>query len=109
MTLFIEYHTQHLQQSTTIQSILIKIQKQIQIIMSTTYSNAFLMALFVVGSDENTDLNGMNAMTIIEPNSNRFSPIKNRFYTKQIKSKQVNSRMRAQHRISQPQWRGYSH
>ena len=77
--------------------------------MTTTYSNAFLMALFVVGSDENTDLNDLNGMTTIEPNSNRFSPIKTRFYTNQVKGKQVNSRMRSHHRISQPQWRGYSH
>ena len=72
----------------------------------STYSNAFLMALFVVGSDENTDMNEMNT---IEPNSNRFSPIKERVYTNQVKGKQVNTRMRSQHRISQPQWRGYSH
>lgn len=74
--------------------------------MSTTYSNAFLFALFVVGSDETMDFNGMNT---IEPQSNKFSPINNRFYTNQFKGKQVNTRMRTQHRISQPQWRGYSH
>ena len=67
------------------------------------------MALFVVGGDENTDLNEMNEMTTIEPNYNRFIPIKTRFYTNQVKGKQVNTRMRTQHRISQPQWRGYSH
>lgn len=73
--------------------------------MSITYSNAFLFALFVVGSDENSNL---NEMPIVKPNSNRFNPIKE-VSTKKFKNTHVNSQMRAQHRISQPQWRGHSH
>lgn len=71
--------------------------------MNNIYTNAFLFALFVVGDEKmhdpiNTTLN----------NKNTPQP-KNSFYKKDFRIKQNNSHMRSHHRISQPQWRGYSH
>ena len=62
-------------------------------------NNALFFAMFMVGADSNSE---------IPTNQNSYKPNSQRC-PKQIKNKQQNILMRTQHRISQPQWRGYSH
>ena len=62
-------------------------------------NNALIFAMFIVGSNSNNDTPDIKYS--YKPNSQR--------YTKQIKYTHTNIQMRSHHRISQPQWRGYSH
>lgn len=67
--------------------------------MFTITNNALIFAMFIVGSENHR--NTEDTKISYKPNSQKIS--------KQIKNKQPNIQMRSQHRISQPQWRGYSH
>ena len=66
-----------------------------------TYTQNLFFLMFVVGSDIDSNINKPNNQYTNKPHSKR--------YTKQINSKHSNLKMRSHHRISQPQWRGYSH
>ena len=66
-----------------------------------TYTQNLFFLMFVVGSDIDSNINKPVNQYSNKPNSKR--------YTKHINSKHSNLKMRSQHRISQPRWRGYSH
>ena len=68
-----------------------------------TYTQNLFFLMFVVGSDIDSDSN------IYKPDNQYTNNPNSKRYTKQINSKHSNLKMRSQHRISQPQWRGYSH